>query len=381
LAALLVLGLAGAARGLQQAAPPEVPPLILEDFETATIGARPYLWREAKQGAMQATLGAEKAELDGSDANKGLKLEYTFPATFAEGQGVEAGPGLRPGSAGQPLPGSMTALSLMVYGDASKNGIGVRLRDRSGERFEWQTPVTWTGWRKMEIPLDPKTAARSGARANGVLDLPLTFDAVRVARLPGGAAKGETLVDNLTAICRFARVTTLYDTRDGAKLDGWQAHRNRSTVGTVSESLVPRAGKDVPALKLEYEYENAGDASVEYSHTLPAGEGHGTLLADVFGDGSNNILRFRMLDGEGHPWQATSATILVDWSGWKTLYVDTRTLRDPSGPDPSAPLEKFPVRFQSLIIDDCSPGDALPGVESGRKGEIYLGRLLFGAER
>jgi hypothetical protein len=71
----------------------------------------------------------------------------------------------------------------------------------------------------------------------------------------------------------------------------------------------------------------------------------------------------------------------VDWSGWKTLYLDTRTLKDPTATDPTALLEKFPVKFQSLILDDCSPGDGLPGVESGRMGEIYVGKILFCSEK
>jgi hypothetical protein len=204
---------------------------------------------------------------------------------------------------------------------------------------------------------------------------------VRVTRLPGGAAKGEIVVDNVTAVPAFGAVTTLLDTRGGVKLDGWTARRNRATLGEVAESLVPRDGQDVPALKLEYEYENAADASVEFAKSIPAGDGHGTLIAEVFGDGSNNVLRFRMADADGRVWTATAPTILVDWAGWKTLYVDTRTLRDPTGPDPSATLEKFPVRFHSLLIDDCSPSDNLPDVESGRKGEIYLWRLLFAREK
>lgn len=355
---------------------PAVPPLILEDFEGVSLGTIPYLWKSA-QNATQGTAGAEKVELDGSAANKALKLEYTFPAGFSADQQVSAGPGLREFGAGQELPGSLTGISMVVFGDNSKNAVSLTVQDRMGESFEWRTPITWSGWRKVLFPMDPRTASRAGSRANGVLDLPLTFKSVGLQRLQGGMRAGEVMVDNLAAACSFGKITTLYDTTSGVKLDGWAAKKNRSTIGGVGESLVPRSGKDVPVLKLEYGYENGADSSVEYSKTLLAGEGHGTLIAEVFGDGSNNVLRFRMLDGQDHVWQATWAQKLVDWSGWKTLYLDTRTLKEPEARDATAIMEKFPVKFQSLIIDDCSAGDQLPGVESGRMGEIYLGRLLF----
>ena len=362
------------ARG-EMEAPVSVPPLVLEDFEAAPLGARPFLWKERGGELAGATVRTVRAPLDGDNANKALQFAYAFPAAFDAGQGIEVGP------AGQALPGSLTAFTMQVHGDGSANAIGLRLRDRNGERFEWRVAIGWKDWKAVEIPLVAGTARRSGTPANGVLDLPLTFEAVRLSRQPAGQAKGEVMVDNLAAVCRVAKVLSLYDAGEGVKPEAWKAVRNRSTVGLAAESLVPRNGKDVPALKLEYEYENTPDSSVEYQRALPAGDGHGTLIAEVFGDGSNNVLRFRMLDREDRPWQATWAGVLVDWSGWKTLYLDTRTLMEPEGRDPTKRMEKFPAKFYSLILDDCSASDGLPGVESGRKGEIYLGRLLFGTER
>jgi hypothetical protein len=378
LAGVGALALAGGRAGhsLQATpAPDAVPPLVLEDFETASLGARPYLWKQYRENAANATTGVEKVDLEGMDSNKALKFEYAFSGGFDRGHGIEVGPG------GMALPGSLSAISMMVFGDNGKNAVGLRVRDRLGESFEWLAPVNWTGWKPVVVPMDPRLAVKSGTGGNAVLDAPLKLEAVRLARLNGGASKGEVMVDNLTAVCNFARTFTLYDVTGGAKPEGWKANRNRSAIGEVAESLVPRGGKDVSALKLEYEYENVGDASVEFSKIFPAGPGHGTLVAEVFGDGSNNVLRFRMLDGEDRVWQATWAGILVDWAGWKTVYIDTRTLRDPEGRDPTAAVEKFPVKFYSIITDDCSASDMLPGVESGRKGEIYLGRLLFCTEK
>jgi hypothetical protein len=375
LAALgLVAGLAGTRPSLGQAAP-DVPPLVLENFEACTVGARPYLWKEGKHQAQMVEIGAERTALDGDDANKALKYDYNFDATFDAADGVEAGP------LNQSLPGSLSGLSLMVHSDGSKNAMAVRFKDRLGESFEWRVPLTWMGWQKITLPLNPATALKSGSRANGMLDYPMTFEVVRVARLPAGARKGSMMVDNLTAHSKFGKVITLYDTAAGVHPELWKANRNRATIGLLADSLVPRNGKDQSVLKMEYEYEGAADASVEFQRTIPVGApGHGTLIAEVYGDGSNNVVRFRMLDAADAVWSATWTSILVDWSGWKTLYLDTRLLRQPTGPDPTAAPDKLPLKFHSIILDDCSASDALPGVESGRKGEVFLGRLLFGAE-
>jgi len=374
LAAGVVCALAAPRAGYGQATP-TVPPLVLENFEAATVGARPYLWKEGRHKAQMVEIGAERTELDGDDANKALKYDYTFGSAFDAADGVEAGP------LNQALPGSLSGLSLMVHSDGSKNAVAVRFRDRLGETFEWRVPLTWMGWQKVTLPLNPAAALKGGRAGNGALDYPVTFEVVRVARLPAGARKGSMMIDNITAQCKFAKLHTLYDTAAGVHPELWRANRNRSTIGLIADSLVPRDGKDQAVLKLEYEYENVGDASVEFQRTLPVGAaGHGTLIAEVYGDGSNNIIRFRMLDAADAVWQATWTSLLVDWSGWKTLYLDTRLLRQPTGTDPTAAPERLPLKFHSLVVDDCSASDALPGVESGRKGEIFLGRLLFGAD-
>jgi len=381
-AGVCLMAAARAGYTFQQAEPAStVPPLVLEDFEGTTLGSRPYLWKEDKTGASEATIGAEKAELDGNDANKALKFEYEFSPAFNPAHGVEAGPGLRGVSAGQDLPGSLTGIALQIYGDNSKNGVALRVKDRLGETFTWVIPVAWTGWKKIVVPMDPRLATRAGAKANGVLDLPITLEALRVQRLQAGNRKGEIMVDNLTAECKFGKVTTLLDSGGAVDKSGWKGIRSRAVNGDIVDTLRPRGGKDVPVLTFQYKYENSGDASVEFQKMIPAGEGHGTLILDVFGDGSNNVLRIRMADGQDHIWQATWATALVDWSGWRSIYVDTRTLQDTSGADPSAIMEKFPVKFYSVVVDDCSPKDNLPGVESGREGDLGIGRILFCAEK
>lgn len=358
-----------------QAPGAELPPLVLEDFESVALGGRPFLWKEPRATGVEAALGVERIELAGVPTNKALKIEYRFTGAFAADHGVEAGP------PGQALPGSVTALAADLHGDGGRNALALRLRDRQRESFEWRVPVTWTGWRRVTVPLDPAAAVRSGTRQNGVPDPPLVFEAIRLVRMPNGAARGEIYLDRLTAVCRFGEPQLLYDPAAGAMPEAWRTQKNRATVGSVAETTVPRGGRDLPALKLEYEYENAPDSSVEYIRRMPLCDGHGTLVVELFGDGSNNLLRFRLLDAEGRLWQATWAGVLVDWSGWKALYLDTRTLRDPEGADPEATPGKLPLQFHSLVIDDCSAGDNLPGIESGRKGELYLGRIFFAPEK
>lgn len=371
----------GGSRPTQAQEPAAVPPLILEDFETTAIGDSPFLWKEQKAGTTTFKIGVEKVELDREAANKALKFEYQFGLMHDPAHGVESGPGMRETASGQNLPGSLTGVSANVFGDKSGNAIALRIKDRAGEFFEWQVPVTWTGWKKVTFPMTPANAVKPGRPGNGTLDLPIVFEALRVARRETGARKGEIAVDTLVAECKFAKVATLYDTDQGVNPQLWSAKRNRAVRGEIADNLVPRDGKDVTVLKFGYLYENNTDASVEYSRVIPAGAGHGTLIAEVFGDGSNNMLRFRMLDAEDRSWQGTWATYLVNWAGWKTLYIDTRTLKDPSASDPNAVLDKFPIKFASIIIDDCSARDMLPGVESGREGDIYLGKLMFGSEK
>lgn len=372
--ALLALGLCQAATGGQSdSTAPDATSFVLEDFEAATLGGRPYFWKEGRQNAADSTIGVERALVPGAtngEANKALQIEYQFPAAAADSQGVEAGP------MGQALPGSLTRLTLQVQGDGSGNALVLRLQDRQGEAFEWEAPVGAKGWHQVAFPLTPATAKLVGRRMNGTPDAPLTFQAMRVARKPAGQARGTVLMDNLMAECRFGAPKMLYDPTAAVQPEAWKVIKSGATIGAVAASRAS-GEREVAALKLSYAYENDADASVEYQRLLPTGTSHGTLAVELFGDGSNNLLRFRFRDAGGRVWSANWAQALIDWSGWKTLYLDTRTLLDPLSPGPATMPDKFPLSFQGLVVDDCSPQDRMPGVESGRKGELSLGRLTF----
>lgn len=373
LAGAAAVALSFTATPLPAADPAELS-LLVEDFESATLGARPYFWREVIGAGTDAVVGAERAPRPGAPTNKALEIAYEFPAAFQAAHAVEVGP------RGQALPGALRALAVHLHGDGSGHAFGVRLRDRDGELYEWRVPVSFSGWQRVDLPLDARTARRSGPAGNGSVDHPLALYSIRVSREAAGPRKGVVLVDDLTAISRAGEVRVLLDSALAVTPAEWRVVLHRAQRGAVTAGLAPLAGREQPALRLVYELGAAADASVEFQRPLPLGPGHGTLLLDLFGDGSNTVLRFRVSDAAGAVWSATWAQVLIDWSGWKQVYLDTRTLRQPAGADPSAEPSRFPLSFQGLVIDDASPADMLPGVESGRQGELYLGRVAFAPE-
>jgi hypothetical protein len=111
---------------------------------------------------------------------------------------------------------------------------------------------------------------------------------------------------------------------------------------------------------------------------MTAGGGHGTLLAEVFGDASNSVIRLRFIDQGGQFWEGAPA--VVSWAGWKTIYADTRSLRS-AGPRSLAPVDlRLPARFYSLLVEAATPAMAASGIESAGSGELGLGRIQFGSE-
>ena len=377
-AAAALSAAAGAALGPipSQAQDAESPlQLTIEDFEAAPLGRTPYLWKTAAKNALGSEVGAEVVREDGVRKGKRLNFKYSFGKTASGNDYLSAGPGRRP------LPGNLQAIVTTLTGDGAGNTFFLRLRDRTGERFDYGGRVSWTGPKRIRLRLMPPPKGSVGGNRNGKLDLPLTFDRVGVRRASGGKRMGTLGVGPLLAEVKFPQVQTLYDAAKSLDQGAWRAVGRNATVNEIGNQIQKYRGEDRPVLRLGYSYQAEGDASVEFRRTLTAGAGHGTFLLDVFGDGSNNILRVRAEDGTGRVFQANIPSILVDWAGWKTIYLDTRTLRDPNAVDPDEVMSKFPVKFHSLVVDDVSGRDQLPGVESGRTGELFLGRIAFAGEK
>ena len=383
---LLALGLASAAAmnvapvrpGLAQDAAADIKklgPIVLEDFENGALNTAPYGWKEQMDGVQSGKfLVTAQPEVRGNNRKAG-KIEYKFLAAASATQHVGGGPNLV-------LPGNVQSIEMDVVGDNAGNAVAVLIRDAEGETFEYRAPVDFEGAKAVSIPLAPAPAKSTGETKNGKLDGPLTLQAVRVQRLPAGKAEGEILIDEIAAKCDYpaSKVSVVFDPNAAGADEGWKTVGARLEASATSPGRVKYGAATVNALKCDYKYEgNAGlgTAYCEYTRLLPAGNGQGTLLLDLYGDGTNNILRFRLADAGDRVWHGTWTGILVNWVGWRTVYIDTRTLKNPNDPDPTATLKQFPVRFQAFVVDDVSREDNMPEIDSGREGELYLGRILF----
>ncbi len=341
--------------------------LVLEDFESPALGGLPLGWNVTRSAGVAAGAGVERKEPTGIGGTKALKFDYTFPAGGGAAW-VHTGPG------SQSLPGGLGGLSAWIRGDSSGNTLSMRCVDRDGEQFEIPVRVDWSGWKRVDFALSGAVVTGGGAK-NGVPDVPFTFQGIRLARAAGAVPRGEILLDLVTAECRYSRLATLYDPASGVRPELWKATMTRSRVARASAGSVVRAGRPAPALQLEWEHEGAPGAAVEFTRNLDLGPDApgGTLIAEVFGDGSQAWLQFLLRDARGRRLGGRSAGFLVDWSGWRTVYVDMRTLFGAAAAVPAA--------FEGIAVVPVSTSDALPGVETSRRGELYLGRVLYGSNR
>jgi len=140
--------------------------LLLADFETS-----PSVWitGEGLSPASSVSLSREQA-MQGRWA---VKLDCTFEKRES---GLNyAGFGTEGGFLGRP-----TELRLGVYGDGSSQPLRLRLRDATGETFQYAAPdIGWTGWQEVTVPL--KEAQVSwGGNDDKTWDLPVSLDSVLV---------------------------------------------------------------------------------------------------------------------------------------------------------------------------------------------------------
>ncbi len=104
---------------------------------------------------------------EGAPASRAVRLEYRF------GRGwkfVRLVPKER-------LPIARGKLSIWIRGDGSGNSLRCRFRDSRGETFQPTAgPVNWTGWKRVEIPLDESQAGSWGG--DGAVDDPIQWDSL-----------------------------------------------------------------------------------------------------------------------------------------------------------------------------------------------------------
>jgi hypothetical protein len=96
-----------------------------------------------------------------------------------------------------PPSGTPTHISARVYGDGSKNRLGFRIVDGTGERFSKEIgPITWTGWQTVTATVD-RTWSHWEGNEDGAIDAPIMQVAVQVTRATGGMPAGQMYVDDL----------------------------------------------------------------------------------------------------------------------------------------------------------------------------------------
>jgi hypothetical protein len=138
--------------------------LSLTDFENSPRLARTG---ENVNELSQVTLSGEQAHSGKTSA----KLDYTFVVLQGGRQYVGVGTPLT-------FLGTPTEFSVWVYGDGVGNVLRLRLRDKSGEIFQYNIgTVDWKGWRQMTASL-AKPAVSWGGNADGKVDLPLELESV-----------------------------------------------------------------------------------------------------------------------------------------------------------------------------------------------------------
>jgi len=88
-------------------------------------------------------------------------------------------------------------LTLMIHGDGSGHRLAVRLYDSTDERFVATVgPVTWTGWRKIEVR-NPESWSHYLGNNDGIFDAPARTVAVELTAVEGGPAEGALHVDDI----------------------------------------------------------------------------------------------------------------------------------------------------------------------------------------
>ncbi|PPF23152.1 hypothetical protein C5D07_03005 [Rathayibacter tritici] len=146
-------------------------------------------WAVAPIGGGSASLAATSTGYSGSGA---LTLTYDF-------SGSSKGAQLHTSRA---LPGSPTAVSVWVRGDASTSPVYLKLQDATGETFQGLVGnVGGPAWQKMTLFSDGLNTnyTHSGGDGDGVWDYPVKLVDAFVYRSMSGITSGTVSIDDVTA--------------------------------------------------------------------------------------------------------------------------------------------------------------------------------------
>jgi hypothetical protein len=79
------------------------------------------------------------------------------------------------------IEGCPKAMGIWVYGNGSGHALCLRVADKAGQTFQSASePMTWKGWRYVEISLDPATMSHWGGPNDGVVHYPIHWDTVLI---------------------------------------------------------------------------------------------------------------------------------------------------------------------------------------------------------
>jgi len=91
-------------------------------------------------------------------------------------------------------------LKMMIHGDGSGHRLAVRFNDATDERFVATIgPVTWTGWKQIEVTDVAKWQHYLGNN-DGIVDAPIRTVSLEWTFVQGGAASGAIYVDDITVL-------------------------------------------------------------------------------------------------------------------------------------------------------------------------------------
>lgn len=152
---------------------------------------------EATTGIQRASIGAgatsSMAPTSGRIGGAGaLSVSYNFTSPTAQGVGL---------TLNQQLPGSSRAVSIWVYGDASNNGIYLKVTDATGEEFEAKVGNAGVGWSRQVLYFDGLNPnyVTGGGNGDGKLDYPLSVTAIHIFKSGSAKATGQIILDDITA--------------------------------------------------------------------------------------------------------------------------------------------------------------------------------------
>jgi hypothetical protein len=266
-----------------------------------------------------------------------------------------------------------------LLGDDSGNRAGCVLVDRTGERlFYHLAELNGSEWVTAEAKLTFPEAHWDGNN-DGIPDYPLRLGSIVVTARPGARRTvGRVLVDRIEAVCDFAtQGTNVLCALDDPRQPPWQIMGRGHDIAELSQADDPQEpGAKVTKLTFGLKPPpEKTEVSVGMTAKLQAPlEFPGTILLDVFGDNSKQMLVFGATDATGAAWHGWYPPLLVDWEGWRTVYLFTggTTWRSAAEDDPDR-TGRYPLKLDGIALVLPSPDVA----EARLKGLILLRKLRF----